>query len=116
MQDRPCLELMFFSNKFQALLFLQDKLLESVGKLLIPVKSSKHHWTCPFQNEFINTFGADSTPETLFVTFRAGAAFHSCSWSAGSQRKVKISKILSFSGLVENGSAIACELLLGPKL
>ena len=28
--DRPCLELIIVSSKFQALLFLQDKLLESV--------------------------------------------------------------------------------------
>ena len=30
LRDRPCLELIIVSSKFQALLFLQDKLLESV--------------------------------------------------------------------------------------
>ena len=32
--DRPCLESIIASSHFQALLFLQDKLLESVSKLL----------------------------------------------------------------------------------
>ena len=30
LRDRPCLELIIVSSNFQALLFLQDKLLESV--------------------------------------------------------------------------------------
>ena len=30
LRDRPCLELIFISSNFQALFFLQDKLLESV--------------------------------------------------------------------------------------
>ena len=38
--DRPRLELIIVSSNFQALLFLQDKLLESVWQLLIPVKHS----------------------------------------------------------------------------
>ena len=40
LRDRPCLELIIVSSNFQACLFLQKKLLESVGKLLIPVKRS----------------------------------------------------------------------------
>ena len=40
LRDRPCLELIIVSSKFQALLFVQDKLLESVRKLSIPVKFS----------------------------------------------------------------------------
>ena len=38
--DRPCLESIIVSSHFQALLFLQEKLLESVWKVLIPVKES----------------------------------------------------------------------------
>ena len=38
LRDRPCLELIIVSSNFQALLFLHDKLLESVGKFLISVK------------------------------------------------------------------------------
>ena len=38
LRDRPCLELILVSSHFQALPFLQDKLLESVRKQLIPVK------------------------------------------------------------------------------
>ena len=38
--DKPCLELIISSSSFQALLFLQDKLLESILKLLHPVKKS----------------------------------------------------------------------------
>ena len=41
LQDRPCLEFIIVSSNFQALLFLQDKLLESVCKLLIPEKCLK---------------------------------------------------------------------------
>ena len=37
-RDRPCLGLIIVSSNFQALLFLQGKVLESVWKLLIPVK------------------------------------------------------------------------------
>ena len=42
LQDRPCLELIIVSSTstVQALLFWQDKLLRSVGKVLIPVKKS----------------------------------------------------------------------------
>ena len=40
LRDRPCLELLFVSSCYQALLFWQDKLLESIWKLLIPVKKS----------------------------------------------------------------------------
>ena len=40
MRDRPCLELIVVSSSFQALLFVQDKLLESVWEPLIPVKQS----------------------------------------------------------------------------
>ena len=39
-RDGPCLELIIVSSNFQALLLLQDKLLESVWKRLIPVKRS----------------------------------------------------------------------------
>ena len=39
LRDRPCLELIIVSSNFQALFFLQAKLLESVWKLLIPEKS-----------------------------------------------------------------------------
>ena len=38
--DRPCLALIIVSSHFQALLFLQDKLLESVWQLWIPVEKS----------------------------------------------------------------------------
>ena len=38
LRDGPCLELMIVSSNFQALLLLQDKLLASVWKRLIPVK------------------------------------------------------------------------------
>ena len=40
LRDGPCLELIIVSSNFQALLLLQDKLLESVWKRLIPVKRS----------------------------------------------------------------------------
>ena len=40
LRDGPCLELIIVSSNFQALLLLQDKLLESVWERLIPVKSS----------------------------------------------------------------------------
>ena len=40
LRDRPCLELIIVSSNFQALLFLQDKLLESVWTLSTPVKKS----------------------------------------------------------------------------
>ena len=40
LQDGPSLELIIVSRNIQALLFLQDKLLELVWKLLIPVKQS----------------------------------------------------------------------------
>ena len=39
--DWPCLESIILSSTFQALLFLQDKLLESVWKLWIPSKVCK---------------------------------------------------------------------------
>ena len=41
LRDRPCLELIIASSHFQAVLFLQDKLLESVWKPIIPVKKSQ---------------------------------------------------------------------------
>ena len=50
LRNRPCLELIIVSSNFQVLFFLQDKLLESVGKVLIPVNSLKNYWTCPFNN------------------------------------------------------------------
>ena len=50
MQEGPCLELIIVSSNFQALLLLQDKLLESVWKQLIPVKGLENYWTRPFQN------------------------------------------------------------------
>ena len=37
--DGRCLELIIVSGNFQALLLLQDKLLESARKILIPVKN-----------------------------------------------------------------------------
>ena len=40
LQDGPCQELIILSSKFQALVFLQDKLLESAWKQLIPVEKS----------------------------------------------------------------------------
>ena len=40
LRDGPCLELFIVSSNFQVLLLLQDKLLESVWKRLIPVKRS----------------------------------------------------------------------------
>ena len=48
LQDGPCLELIIVSSNFQALLFLQDNLLESVWKLLIPVKESSKLLDRPF--------------------------------------------------------------------
>ena len=48
LRDGPCQELIIASSDFQALLFLQSKLLESVWKLLIPVKHSQNYWTRPF--------------------------------------------------------------------
>ena len=44
----PCLELIFVSSNFEALLLLQDKLLESVWKRIIPVKTSKQLLDPPF--------------------------------------------------------------------
>ena len=41
LREMPCLELIIVSSNFQALLFLQDRLLESVWKLVIPVKILK---------------------------------------------------------------------------
>ena len=46
--DGPCLELIIVSSNFQALLLLQDKLLESVWKRLIPVKRSWKFLEPPF--------------------------------------------------------------------
>ena len=40
LRDRPSLEFIVVSSNLQASLFLQDKLLESVGQLLIPVNKS----------------------------------------------------------------------------
>ena len=40
LQNGPCLELIIVSSNFQALLLLQEKLLESVWQRLIPVKKS----------------------------------------------------------------------------
>ena len=37
LRDRPCLELLIVSSNYQALLFLQNSLLESVSKLLVPL-------------------------------------------------------------------------------
>ena len=48
LQGRPCLELMIVSSNFPALLFLQDKLMESVWKPWIPVKKVLNNWTAPF--------------------------------------------------------------------
>ena len=50
LRDTACLEVIIVSSIFPALLFLQDKLLEWVWKLLIPVKSLKNYWAHPFQN------------------------------------------------------------------
>ena len=41
LQDRPCLDLSIVSSKFQALLFFQDELLESVWKPLINTSVKK---------------------------------------------------------------------------
>ena len=46
--DGPCLELIVTSSNFHSLLLLQDKLLESVWKQLIPVKMSKKLLDQPF--------------------------------------------------------------------
>ena len=40
LRDRPWLELIIVASNFQALLFLQDKLLESIENSWIPVKRS----------------------------------------------------------------------------
>ena len=48
LRDRPCLELVIVSSNFQASLFLQDKLLESVRKLAIPAKKSSKLLDLPF--------------------------------------------------------------------
>ena len=40
LRDGPCLELIIISSNFQALLLLQEKLLESVWQRLFPVKKS----------------------------------------------------------------------------
>ena len=42
LRERPCLEVIIVSGNFQALLFLQDKLLESVWKLWIQVRNLKN--------------------------------------------------------------------------
>ena len=54
LRDWPWLESTIVSSNILALLFLQDKLLESVPKLWIPVKSLKNYWTSLFQNWFSN--------------------------------------------------------------
>ena len=47
--DRPCLELIFIDSSYQAFLFLQGKLLESVWKRLIfPVNKFKKLLDPPF--------------------------------------------------------------------
>ena len=48
LRDRPCLEIIIVSRNFQASFFLQDKLLESVSKVLIPVKESQQLLDVPF--------------------------------------------------------------------
>ena len=48
LRDRRCLELIIVSSNFQALLFLQDKLLESVWKQLISVKKLEKLLDQPF--------------------------------------------------------------------
>ena len=60
LRDRPCLELMIVLSNFSALLLLQDKLLESVGKLRIPVKKSKYDCTHLSQRPTME--GSDKVP------------------------------------------------------
>ena len=48
LRDRPCLEIIIVSSNFQASFFLQDKLLESVSQVLIPVKKSRKLLDVPF--------------------------------------------------------------------
>ena len=40
LRDNPCFRLIIVSSDFQVLLFLQDKLLESVGKRSVAAKNS----------------------------------------------------------------------------
>ena len=60
-QDRPCLELILVSSSFLVSLLLQDKILESVWKVLTPVSKLEKLLDLPFQNQLGNDFGADST-------------------------------------------------------
>ena len=48
LRDRPCMKFIIISSNFQALLFWKDKLLDSVWKLLIPVKKSLKLLDQPF--------------------------------------------------------------------
>ena len=51
LRDGPCLELIIVSSAFQALLFLQNKLLESLYKSFeFQKKSLNNYWIRPFQN------------------------------------------------------------------
>ena len=53
LRGRPCLELIIVSSNIQALLFLQDKLLESVWKAMNSSKKS-YKLLDPFQNLFLD--------------------------------------------------------------
>ena len=48
LQDGPCLEIIIASGNFQASFFLQDKWLESVWQVLIPLKKSQKLLDVPF--------------------------------------------------------------------
>ena len=58
--------------RFQQLFGLQDKLLESVRKLLISVKRFKNYWARPSQNKFSKNFGADSSSANRIGSGSAG--------------------------------------------
>ena len=54
LRDGPCLQLMIVSSIFQALLLLQNKLLESVWKRLVPLKKSQK--SKGSENRYFQTF------------------------------------------------------------
>ena len=84
-----------FPVNFQVLLFLQDKLQESVWTFFFPEeKSLKIYWTRTFQNEFSNSFGANN--------FGGGEGFCKVFESEKARRQKKI-KFALFRGGGQGG-------------